>query len=147
MARRPNQEENMFRKHLALSLAINLLWLAALPSRVEARQEGAEAARAAKVKAAVAQRGTGEKARVTVELRDGRKVRGYVSGAGDNDFAITDPKTGQATTLGYGEVTRVSGRRMSKGAKIGLIVGIGAGVAALAFLLAVRESLDNFGRQ
>ena len=137
----------MFRKHLALSLAINLLWLASLPLRVEARQEGAEAARTAKVKAAVAKRGTGEKARVNVELRDGRKVRGYVSGAGENDFAVTDPKSGQATTLGYGEVSRVSGRGMSKGARFGLIVGIGAAVTALAFGLAVRESLENFGRQ
>lgn len=136
----------MFKHHVALLLATTLLCLTALPVRVEARQEGAEAARAAKVKADVAKRGTGEKARVTVELRDGRKVRGYVSGAGENDFAVTDPKTGQATTLGYGEVSRVSGRGMSKGAKIGLIVGIGVGVAALAFGLAVRESLDNLGQ-
>jgi hypothetical protein len=137
----------MFKKHLALLLAATLLCLASLPVRVDARQEGAEATRAAKVKADVSKRGRGEKARVTVELRDHRKVRGYISSAGENDFAVTDPKTGQATTLAYGEVSRVSGTGMSKGAKIGLIVGIGAGVAALAFGLAVRESLDNLGRQ
>ena len=137
----------MCKRHLALLLAINLLCLASLPVRVEARQEGTEAARVAKVKANVAKRGTGEKARVNVELRDRRKVRGYISSAGENDFAVTDPKTGQATTLAYDEVSRVSGRGMSKGAKIGLIVGIGAAVTALAFGLAVKDSLDDFGRQ
>ncbi len=136
----------MFRKHLAILLATQLLCLGVLPARVEA-QAVAGAGQAAKVKAGVAKRGTGEKARVTVELRDRRKVRGYISSAGEDDFVVTDPKTGQETKVAYDEVGRVSGRGMSKGAKIGLIVGIGAGVAVLAFGLAVRESLDNFGRQ
>jgi len=137
----------MFRKISAVMLAALLPCLGVAPLRVHARQDASDVRQNEKVKASVAKRGTGEKARVTVELRDRRKVKGYISSAGENDFAVTDPKTGQETRLAYKEVSRVSGRGMSKGAKIGLIVGIGAGVTALAFGLAIKDSLEDFGRQ
>ena len=117
------------------------------PLKVAARQESPEARQSEKVKAEVARRGTGKKARVTVGLRDRSLVKGYISSAGEDDFVVADPKTGRETKIAYGEVSRVSGRGMSKGAKIGLIVGIGAGVTALAFGLAIKDSLEDFGRQ
>jgi hypothetical protein len=137
----------MSRKISAVLLATLLLCLGIAPVRAHARQDAPDARQSEKVKASVAKRGTGEKARVMVELRDNRKVKGYISSAGADDFVVTDPKTGQETRLAYGQVSRVGGRGMSKGAKIGLIVGIGAGVTALAFGLAVKDSLDDFGRQ
>ena len=136
----------MTKKFSAALLATLLLCLCLAPVRVEARQDASDARQSDKVKASVTKRGTGEKARVTVELRDRRKVKGYVSAAGEDDFVVTDPKTRQETKIAYDEVSRVSGHGMSKGAKIGLIVGIGAGVTALAFGLAVKDALDDFGR-
>lgn len=137
----------MFKKHSALLLAALLVCLGVAPVKVDARRQASEARQSEKVKAGVAKRGTGEKARVTVELRDHSKVKGYISSAGSDDFVITDPKTGQESRLAYSEVRRVSGRGMSKGAKIGLIVAIGAGVTALAFGLAIKDGLEDFGRQ
>ena len=137
----------MLKKQLTILLAALLLCLGAAPVKVDARQEGAEARQSEKVKESVAKRGTGQKARVTVELRDRSKVRGYISSAGEDDFVVTDQKTGQETRVAYGEVSRLSGRGMSKGAKIGLIIGIGVGVTALAFGLAIKDGLEGFGRQ
>jgi len=81
------------------------------------------------VKAEVFKRGTGEKAKVKVKLRDGSEVRGYISKTKEDSFELHD-KTGKNLTLAYADVISVRKLGLSKGAKI----GIGVGVAAAAFL-------------
>src|SRR5205085_7714280 len=53
-----------------------------------------KAAPAAKVKAGIARLGTGPQARVEVKLRDGTRLKGYVSELGDDHFVLMDSKTG-----------------------------------------------------
>ena len=80
-------------------------------------------------KAEVFKRGTGEKAKVKVKLRDGSEVRGYISKANEDSFELRD-KSGKSVTIAYADVISVRKLGLSKGAKI----GIGVGVAAAAFL-------------
>jgi hypothetical protein len=84
----------------------------------------------AKVKAKIARIGVGEKARVRLKLRNGLKIRGDITSAGDDDFAFTDRETGKTTSVAYADVMEVKGPgRLSKGSKIAIAAGIGAGVA------------------
>ena len=99
---------------------------------------------AEKVKAAVAKRGTGPKAKVTVELKDKTKLKGFISNAGGDSFTLSDLKTGQGRTLAYSDVAEVKKQGgMSLAAKIG--IGVGAGVGALALLYAIGCSGDRGG--
>lgn len=77
------------------------------------------------VKADVFKRGTGEKAKVKVKLRDGSEVRGYVSKADDQSFEVQE-KNGKSVTIAYGDAVSVRKPGLSKGAKIGIGVGVGA---------------------
>lgn len=85
-----------------------------------------------KIKATVAKRGTGPKAKVTVKLKDNTKLKGFVSQSGSDSFTVTDAKTGQVRTLAYTDVAEVKKQGgMSMAAKIGIGVGIGLGAVAL----------------
>jgi len=81
------------------------------------------------MRAKVLKRGTGEKAKVKVKLRDGSEVRGYVSKTDQDTFEVRD-KTGKSVSIAYADVVSVRKPGLSKGAKI----GIGVGVGAAAFL-------------
>lgn len=71
----------MLKKYCVLSLIL-LMFGAANVGAVSAvsNTENQDSA-AEKIKAAVGKIGTGEKARATVTLRDGRKLSGYISAA------------------------------------------------------------------
>lgn len=98
---------------------------------------------AEKVKAAVAKRGTGPKAKVTVKLKDKTKLKGYISDAAGDSFTLSDSKTGQARTLAYSDVAEVKKQGgMSLAAKIG--IGVGAGLGALALTYAIACHDDPF---
>ena len=97
-----------------------------------------------KVKAEVAKRGTGPKAKVTVKLKDRTKLKGYISNASADSFTLSDSETGQLRTLAYSDVSEVKKQGgMSLAAKIG--IGLGAGVGALALLYAIGCSGDRGG--
>lgn len=99
-----------------------------------------------KIKANVAKRGVGEKARVKIKLQDGTKVHGYISQAGEDNFVVMDSKTGQTTTLAYRDVSEVKGKAgLSTAAKIGIGVAIGVGVAAAAVGLAINSGCVPLG--
>lgn len=95
---------------------------------------------AQKVKADVAKRGTGPKAKVTVKLKDNTKLKGYISDASNDSFTLADAKSGQMRTLAYQDVTDVKKPGgLSWPAKIGIGVGIGVGVLAIAYGVACHD--------
>jgi len=73
--------------------------------------------------------GTGERSKVVVKIKDGRKLRGYISQTGEESFTVANSKTRQTTTVAYADVKQVKKRGWSSVAKIAIGVGIGAGVA------------------
>lgn len=95
-----------------------------------------EAPHAEKIKAEVQRRGAGERSRVKVLLRNGAKAGGYISKIDDSSFALTNKKTGSPTTFRYDEVRKVQGAGLSKGAKIGIVAGVGVAVVAVVIAVA-----------
>ena len=98
-----------------------------------------------RVKNDVRTQGTGERSKVSVKMKDGRKLKGYISQALDDSFDLTDAKTRQPTTIPYGDVAEVKKSGWSSGAKIALGIGIGAAavIAVVAGALA-KDPLGSF---
>ena len=93
----------------------------------------------AKIKTAISKRVADDKDRVKLQLRDGSEVKGRLEVAGDAGFIITNDKGSQPMTFNYADVQKVNGRGLGKGAKIGIIAAIVAGVAAIVLIQASRN--------
>ena len=84
----------------------------------------------------VAKLGLGEKARATITLKNGNKIKGYVSRADENDFVVRDRKTDTPTTINYAEVAKVQKNRGHSTAR-NLAIGIGIGAGALLTIILI----------
>lgn len=125
----------MIRKNFAIMLGAALVLAASGAQTVFARAVGGSAE---EVRAKVARLGVGEKARVEVRLRDGTKLEGYVSRAGEQSFDLTEEGTGVRVEVDYADVTQVRKRsRGLSGATKALIWG-GVAASAAVVLYAVR---------
>ena len=85
-------------------------------------------------------RGTGEKAKVRVKLRNGSEVWGYISKADQDTFDIHE-KNNENVTLAYADVLSIRKSGISTAAKI----GIAAGVAALLIAAAAASAIASLG--
>lgn len=124
----------MSRKLLSLVLVGLLLNIVGVIPAYASSKEETQARFAERVKQGIGRLGTGPEARVEVKLRDGRKLKGYISEAGEDSFVIVDAKSGASATVPYPQVKQVAGNNLSKGAKIAITVGI---VVGFLFLLTV----------
>ena len=70
-----------------------------------------------------------------MKLEDGRKLKGHIREATEDNFVVVEEKTGTATTVAYSEVSQLKGKNGLTAAKVGLNVvkgvAIVAGVAAI----------------
>jgi len=98
---------------------------------------------AEKIKMKVAKMGTGEKAKAKVKLHSGEKLKGYISSAGENDFVLTDKKSGKTTTIAYADVDEVGKPGLSQGTKIALIVVVAVVATAAILAAVVVHGLNN----
>jgi hypothetical protein len=134
-------ETTIMRTYL-IGLLATVLFVASLSLPVVAQQNNSEATTLDKVKAKVAKLGTGEKAKATLILKDGTKLKGYIGQAGNDDFVVRDRKTDSPTTIRYSDVAKVeSNKGHSTARNLGLGIGIGAG-AFLGILLIAIAHLD-----
>jgi hypothetical protein len=89
-----------------------------------------EQKKAAKIKAEVAKRGVGEKARVRVKFRDGHELKGYITRIEEDSFGLQKdsdkldplPAKERLLSISYADVVKIRGPR-SRAAKIGVDVG------------------------
>jgi hypothetical protein len=133
----------MLKRLLSLSLVVLLLHAVNAMPILAAAQTGRGESPVEKVKADVARRGLGKKARVTVKLQDGSKLKGYISQAGEDSFTLIDARTGQTRALAYRDVTQVKKQGgLSLGAKIG--IGLGIAVGGLALLYGIGCGNDPY---
>ncbi len=103
----------------------------------------ADAQSTEQVKAKVEQLGTGERARASLRLKNGTKLKGYIQKAGDTEFVLNDKDKGTSTTLLYSDVSRIERRKGHSTAKwVGIGVAIGAG-AFLAILAIAFSQLND----
>jgi hypothetical protein len=133
--------KTMFKKNLSLFLAGSLLFsLIATPAALARTKEEKEAALAAKVKVGVAKLGAGVDAKISVNLRNKTKLKGYVSRIEEEAFFITDAKTGAETRVAYGDVTQAKGNNISTGAIIGIAAGVAVGVTLLVIYIIIKTN-------
>ncbi len=126
----------MFKRNLTLMLIGALIFsMSAAPMTLAKSKEEKAAEFTSKVKTGIAKLGVGPEARIEVKLRDKTKLKGYVSQINGDSFVIADAKTGATTEVPYPNVTSVTGKNLSTGAKIAIGIGIGVGVTFLVLYL------------
>jgi small nuclear ribonucleoprotein (snRNP)-like protein len=75
----------------------------------------------------------GKEAKVQVKLKDGTKLKGFISEITDDYFVVTNEKDGQSTAIPYPQVKQVKGKNNLSGKTIIVITGfILAVLAAIA---------------
>ncbi len=136
----------VLRRCFSILLAGLLLQLVITPRMVAAQTSSdtrteTDARSTAKVKADVASFGFGTEARVKVKLRDGRKLKGYISYAGDEKFAVVDPKTDDTTTVPYVGVAEIKRTKGSQSRAV--LLGVAFTVVGLVALGAILGGVGD----
>ena len=128
----------MFRKLLAAALVVLVVFTQTSSPALAAPSR--QALPDAEVRAKVDRAGIGEKAKVTVWLRDGRKIKGYVVERRDAEFVLRDRKTDAPSVVPYADVTKFDinrGHSTARNVGIGAAIGVGALIATVGILVAV----------
>ena len=124
----------MLKKYLSIVLALLMANVLLAASALAASPRMAQAQSVEQIKIKVAKLGVGEKARATVHLKDGTKIKGYITEARDSEFVIRDRQTNDPRTVSYQDVVKVdknSGHSTARNIAIGVAVGVGAVIAVL----------------
>lgn len=122
-----------------LCLIAGLLFLGAIAQPVAAQQGTRQPLTLEEIKIKIGKLGVGEKARATITLRNGTKVKGYLYQVRDDDFVIRDRKTDAPTTIRYADVAKVErnrGHSTARNIAIGIGIGVGAFLAIIAITIA-----------
>lgn len=123
------------KKKYLLSVAILLLHLTLVLTAFAETRSDKETRAAAKVKTNITKLGTGSDALVEVKLRDGTKVKGYVSEINDSTFIVVNDDTATSTEVPYSNAKQVKGNNLSTGKKIAIGVAIGVAVFVVAVVV------------
>lgn len=126
----------MHKRLLTCALIMLVQIFCAGPLQAQSSNANADASTAS-VKRDIYRLSTNGKRLVHVRLRDGRKLKGYVSQPGEDNFILTD-KEGQKNTIAYADVIKAKkGGGLSRTSKVligaGVAVGVGVTVLAIAF--------------
>lgn len=126
----------MLNKTIAMLLVV-LLFNFATMSAVFANETKTEkeVKFAQKVKTEITKLGVGIDSKVQVKLKDGTKLKGYISEVNDEGFVVTD-KEGNATPVPYNKAKQVGGSNT----KTGLIIAVGIVVFLVIIALAAARS-------
>lgn len=128
-------------------IVISIVFLSAAVGLQSAwAQTGGDAELVGKARAKVAKLGVGSNARVEVKLRDGARLKGYVSATDQDSFTVTDSKTGTTTTVAYADVSDVKKAGGGLSSKSWIIIGSAVAGAAITWI-AVKPVLCDGGAQ
>ena len=128
-------------KKLVYLLSLLLICAPAMRAFAAGQNSDKAASKIEKVRKNVARLGVGSKAKATITLNDGSKVKGYVYSAGGEDFVIRDRKTDAPTTVKYADVKSINDERGHRNAKLAaLFVGIGAAITLAAVFGAIAAN-------
>jgi len=125
-------------KFKSLVIAFTLILAPLLP--VAHGQTQANDADAARIKIEVEKRLAHKKNHVNIELRNGSKLKGRIEQADENKFTIREDKTNQRTELVYGDVAKVKGQGLGKGAKIAIVVASAVVVLGVVVYFGIRNA-------
>ncbi len=129
----------MLKRFLLMTLLVLTTNLAVTPYVYASGSAEKEARFTEKVKTEIAKLGVGTDARIKVKLKDGTKLKGYVSEIKDTEFSVTNAKTGETIPVPYSHAKQVKGNNDLTGVLVGIgVVGL---LVVLAIILHVqRES-------
>lgn len=122
-----------------LALLLTTLVLFSIVPMAVAQQNNQRPVSVDVTKSKVARLGVGAKAKATIKLKDGRKIKGYIAQAGENDFVVRDRKNDAPTTVQYADVLKVEenrGHSTARNIGIGVAIGVGAFLAIIAIAIA-----------
>ena len=124
----------MFKKIMSILLIALLTNVAVFASETKKGKDFAE-----KVKSEITKLGTGSEAKVNVKLKDGTKIKGYVTEIKADSFFVMNEKTSSAVEIPYTAAKQVKGNNLSKGVKIALGIGL---IAALIAIIVIAGRSD-----
>ena len=111
------------------------------PSSVSQTTADTKADRARETAAKI---GSGERSKVDVRLRDGRRIKGYIETIGDDSVTLVQDGSKSPATISFSDIDELkrSRRGLSGGAIIGIIAaGVGTAVLLGLFLKRCRNEM------
>jgi hypothetical protein len=139
------EENNMLKKSLSLALGLLMVQMIYVGPIYAQSNTKTDDASISKVKRSVAKLNAGGKNIARVKLKDGTKLKGYVSQANEDSFVITD-KGGHKSTISYTEVQGVKkgGGGLKTTTKVLIGVGIATAVVITVLAVSISRSFHNF---
>ena len=128
----------MGKKYLSAALVVLLLNLAFYSTA--AADTDNDARFAEKVKASVIRLGADENSKIEIKLKDGTKLKGYLSKVKESGFVLIREKTGASEEIQYSQVRQIKGQNFSNGRKILVRASIIIGALLLYGYLLSRSS-------
>ena len=92
------------------------------------------------IKAKIQARGVGQGVRVT--LADQTDVKGTIVAIGDQSFALKLKKANEPREIDYAQITGVHNDRLTRGQKVGIVVGVVAGFIIVVAVV-LTESFEH----
>lgn len=95
---------------------------------------------ALKIKSGINKLGAGKEVRVKLKMKDGTRLKGYISEINEDSFIVVD-SSGKADSVSYSGVKRVTGKNNLNGTKIALGVLIAVAIFAIFVLPAFTDGV------
>lgn len=134
----------MLKKYLSIFVMGLLLNLAIAPAAFASDGAESSAEFAKKVKSEIARLGTGPKAKVNVTLKDGKKIKGYISQLGEDDFTVKKSEKEVGSNILYTEVKQAKGKRGLGGvSQFLIVVGVVIAVTVIVVAIGYKNARDD----
>jgi hypothetical protein len=72
--------------------------------------------------------------KVVVVMKDGRRLKGFISKTDDESFDLTNSKTIDAAVVAYRDVAKIKKQGLPKTGKIAIMAGVAAGIVVLVLV-------------
>ena len=130
----------MLRNGFSALMAIVLLISGTVASAQSTQPSAERASQIATWKEQISKRGVGEKSKWTVQLEDGRKLKGYTGEIGEDGFTLVDLKTEESHPINYNEINRLNPRvGMPIAAQLAITAGVLAGIVLVVTAITVTD--------
>ncbi len=116
------------KKIISLTLVVLLMQLSFVHSTYAGTKEEKLAE---KLKTEISKLGTGSGAKIKIKLKDGIKIKGYVTEVSENGFVVMNSETNKTVPVSYSQVKQAKGNNLSSGVII--LIGVGVAIAFIIF--------------
>lgn len=128
----------MIKKIIVAPLLLLILNLVITPTVWASGNAEKEAKLAEKVKLGIAKLGAGKDSKVKLKLKDGTKLKGYISEINEDGFLVQNEKTDESVSVPYSNVKQVKGNNL-RGDVIAIIAVIALIAIPLLIYVAQKE--------